>query len=134
MHSAVTVSRSIRTASLEINIRKTAHSCIPHSDVGIRDAYADFVAMPRGRDRWAVRAGSRRGHQHVISASAALGEAYAFPAQDARTAHLGYQLAWLDTSGDLAARMAAASTAEGLTASPTLDPTIETQQRLISLS
>lgn len=74
---------------------------------------------------WMFRDTSRRGHQHVVSASAALGEAYAFPAQDARTAHLGYQLAWLSTAGDLAQRMAAASTAEGLTVSPTLDPTLE---------
>lgn len=74
---------------------------------------------------WMFRETSRRGHQHVISASGALGEAYTFPAQDARTAHLGYQLAWLTTSGDLAERMAAASTAEGLTVSPTLDPSLE---------
>ena len=36
-----------------------------------------------------------------------------FPAQDARTAHLGYQLAWLTTTGDRDARIAAAAAAEG---------------------
>ncbi|MFF0945021.1 hypothetical protein ACFYE2_12465 [Kocuria sp. CPCC 205300] len=74
---------------------------------------------------WMFRDTSRHGHQHVVNASAALGKAYVFPTQDARTAHLGYQLAWLETSGNLAERMAAAGTAEGLTVSPTLDPRLE---------
>ncbi|MBW3631361.1 MAG: hypothetical protein KY464_19015, partial [Gemmatimonadetes bacterium] len=44
---------------------------------------------------WMFRDTSRRGAQHVVNASAAVGDAYVIPAQDARTAHLGYQLAWL---------------------------------------
>jgi hypothetical protein len=74
---------------------------------------------------WMFRDTSRIGNQHVASASGILSNAYAFPAQDARTAHLGYQLAWLTTAGDRQARSEAASVAEGLTVSPTMDPTLE---------
>ncbi|WP_088284639.1 hypothetical protein [Kineosporia sp. A_224] len=74
---------------------------------------------------WMFRDTSRVGNQHVISASQLLGDSYVFPAQDARTAHLGYQLAWLTTQGDRDARLLAATEAEGLTVSPTLDPTLE---------
>jgi hypothetical protein len=73
---------------------------------------------------WMFRETSRTGNQHVIDASVALNDAYVFPAQAARTAHLGYQLGWLEP-GDRAARMAAAAKAEGLTVSPTLDPALE---------
>ena len=38
---------------------------------------------------------------------------------------LGFQLAWLTTDGDRDARLAAAAEAEGLTVSPTMDPTLE---------
>lgn len=74
---------------------------------------------------WMFRDTSRRGHQHTVNASAALNEAYSFPAQDARTAHLGYQLAWLESAGDRPERMAAAARAEGFPVSPTLDPALE---------
>jgi hypothetical protein len=74
---------------------------------------------------WMFRDCSRTGHQHVVDASDALVHAYAFPAQDARTAHLGYQLAWLTASGDRDERMAAAAAAERLTVSPTMDPSLE---------
>ena len=74
---------------------------------------------------WAFRDSARQGHQHVVSASQALGDAYSFPAQDVRTAHLGYQLAWLTTDGERAARVESAQLAEGLTVSPTLDPALE---------
>lgn len=74
---------------------------------------------------WMFRDCSRTGHQHVIDASRALSEAFAFPAQDARTAHLGYQLAWLVTGGNRDDRFAAATAAEELTISPTMDPSIE---------
>jgi len=74
---------------------------------------------------WMFRDSSRAGSQHVVSASALLNESYVFPAQDARTAHLGFQLAWLSTSGDRDARSGAAAVAEALTVSPTMDPTLE---------
>ena len=74
---------------------------------------------------WMFRDTSRIGNQHVVSASGILSDAYTFPAQDARTAHLGYQLAWLTTAGDREARSEAAAVAEGLTVSPTMDPSLE---------
>ncbi len=74
---------------------------------------------------WMFRDCSRTGHQHVVDASDALRHAYAFPAQDARTAHLGFQLAWLASAGDRDERAAAAATAEQLTVSPTMDPSLE---------
>lgn len=73
---------------------------------------------------WMFRETSRTGEQHVIDASSALNQAYVFPAQAVRTAHLGYQLGWL-ASGDRVHRMAAAAGAEALTVSPTLDPALE---------
>lgn len=74
---------------------------------------------------WMFRDASRRGNQHVVDASSALGDAFVFPAQEARTAHLGYQLAWLTTEGGRDQRMASAADAEGLTVSPTMDPTLD---------
>lgn len=77
---------------------------------------------------WMFRDSFRTGAQHVVNASAALGDAYVFPAQAVRTAHLGYQLAWLATPGERAERMASASAAERLTVSPTLDPDVDRDQ------
>ncbi|HET8559494.1 MAG TPA: hypothetical protein VFL69_03160, partial [Marmoricola sp.] len=74
---------------------------------------------------WMFRDTSRVGNQHVVNASQILRDSYVFPAQDARTAHLGYQLAWLTTPGDREARIAAATAAEGLSVSPTMDPALE---------
>jgi hypothetical protein len=74
---------------------------------------------------WMFRDTSRIGSQHVVSASGVLSDSYVFPAQEARTAHLGYQLAWLTTPGDRDARIAAATAAEGLPVSPTMDPSLE---------
>ncbi|OBK86357.1 hypothetical protein [Mycolicibacter sinensis] len=74
---------------------------------------------------WMFRDTSRVGNQHVVSASQLLSDSYVFPAQDARTAHLGFQLAWLTNDGDRDARLSAAAEAEGLTVSPTMDPSVE---------
>lgn len=74
---------------------------------------------------WMFRDCGRTGHQHVVDASRVLANAFAFPAQDARTAHLGYQLAWLTAQGGRDSRMAAAMAAERLTVSPTMDPSLE---------
>lgn len=74
---------------------------------------------------WMFRDSGRTGHQHVVDASQALSNAFAFPAQGARTAHLGYQLAWLSTPGGRDSRMAAAMDAELRTVSPTMDPSLE---------
>ena len=74
---------------------------------------------------WMFRDTSRTGCQHVIDASRALSNAFVFPAQGARTAHLGYQLAWLTAAGGRAERMGAALDAEQRTVSPTMDPSLE---------
>lgn len=74
---------------------------------------------------WLFRESTRIGHQHIVDASAALAEAFAFPAQTVRIAHLGYQLAWLETAGDRAGRQKAAQDAEMLPVSPTMDPRLE---------
>lgn len=74
---------------------------------------------------WMFRDTSRAGNQHVVSASGILDDAYVFPAQDTRTAHLGFQLAWLTKDGDRDARVEAAAAAEALTVSPTMDPSLE---------
>lgn len=74
---------------------------------------------------WLFRESTRVGHQHVVDASEALAEAFTFPAQNVRTAHLGYELAWLRTQGDRSARLDAAAEAEGLPISPTMDPRLE---------
>lgn len=77
---------------------------------------------------WLFRESARAGQQHIVAASDALSSAFVFPAQDVRTAHLGYQLAWLTTEGDLDTRGAAAGKAEGLAVSPTMDPTLDRDQ------
>ena len=74
---------------------------------------------------WLFREASRIGSQHLVSASSALREAYAFPAQDVRQGHLGYLLAWLKTAGTRGDRMAAAEAAEVFPISPTMDPALE---------
>ncbi len=74
---------------------------------------------------WMFRESSRRGRQHIINASSALSNAFVFPAQGARTAHLGFQLAWLASPGERQARLDAAMTAEALTVSPTMDPALD---------
>lgn len=74
---------------------------------------------------WMFRDTSRVGNQHVVSASQILNDSYVFPAQDARTAHLGFQLAWLATPGNRDTRISAATEAEGHSVSPTMDPAME---------
>ncbi|MGK2877844.1 MAG: hypothetical protein ACSLFF_04635 [Solirubrobacterales bacterium] len=74
---------------------------------------------------WMFRDTARTGNQHVVSASGLLSDSFVFPAQDARTAHLGFQLAWLAMDGDRDRRIEDASSAEALTVSPTMDPALE---------
>lgn len=74
---------------------------------------------------WMFRDTARVGNQHVVSASQILGDSFVFPAQDARTAHLGFQLAWLTTTGDRDVRLSEAAAAERSSVSPTMDPARE---------
>ena len=67
----------------------------------------------------------RPGQQLVINASSALQSAYDFPCEDARQAHLGLLIAWLDNRGDRDHGLKAALEAEQLSVSTSLDPALE---------
>jgi hypothetical protein len=77
---------------------------------------------------WLQREAQRAGQQHVMVATDALRRTYTFPSQDQRQGHLGYLLGWLGDQGDRATRAAAASQAERLAISTTLDPEVERDQ------
>ncbi len=74
---------------------------------------------------WLFEESTRPGQWSCIDASRALRDAYAFPCEDVRQAHTGYLLAWLETRGDFNKRLAAASEAELLSVSTSLDPKLE---------
>ena len=101
------------------------HLSYTYSQTKFGDVNQDLLRALGRLAGWMFRDSSRQGHQHVVNASQALGDAFAFPAQDVRTAHLGYQFAWLTTAGDRDTRAHAANEAEGLTVSPTLSPVLE---------
>ena len=67
----------------------------------------------------------RPGQQMVVDATRLLRDAYEFPADDLRQAHLGFLLAWLQTKGNAAARIDAAAKAEARAVSTALDPAID---------
>lgn len=67
----------------------------------------------------------RPGQQTVVVATSALRDAFTFPAQDLRQGHLGFLLAWLETSGDRDDRDAAARRAERRAMGTSLDPELE---------
>jgi hypothetical protein len=67
----------------------------------------------------------RPGQQMVVDATRLLRDAFEFPADDLRQAHLGYLLAWLTTKGVAAARIDAATKAEQQAVSTALDPAID---------
>ncbi|MFN7917872.1 MAG: hypothetical protein U0Q55_21170 [Vicinamibacterales bacterium] len=74
---------------------------------------------------WLFREAKRVGQTVTMVASGVLSEAYTFPADDLRQAHLGFLLAWLQTKGGRAARSAAADAAELESVSTSLDPELE---------
>jgi hypothetical protein len=61
----------------------------------------------------------------VISAAAALRDAYYFPSAAIRQAHLGHLLGWLNGGTSRDQRLTAATAAEDLSVATTLDPEIE---------
>jgi len=71
------------------------------------------------------REAARAGESTIIDATAALREAFTFPADDLRQQHLGFLLAQLETTGDATARFAAAQAAEQQSISTSLDPRLE---------
>jgi len=74
---------------------------------------------------WLFREHDRPGQMTGIAATDALRATYNFPAEDVRQAHIGYLLAWLETSGRRDKRLQAAQEAEEHSISMTLDPAIE---------
>ena len=99
-----------------------------YSQTNFGGANQDILQALGRLSGWMFRDSGRTGHQHVVDASGALSNAFAFPAQPARTAHLGYQLAWLTAPGNRDSRMAAATAAERLSVSPTMDPSVEREE------
>ena len=71
------------------------------------------------------REAARPGEATLVDASAAIREAYTFPADDLRQQHVGLLLALLDTPGSGADRAAAAEKAERLSVSTSMDPQVE---------
>jgi hypothetical protein len=69
--------------------------------------------------------GQRPGQQMVVDATQLLRQAYAFPADDLRQAHLGFLLAWLRTAGDVTVRVDAAAKAETMPVSTALSPAVD---------
>ncbi len=70
----------------------------------------------------------RPGQSLVVSATAALRDAYTFPADDIRQQHLGFLLAWLSPKATPKARVDLAEKAEAQSISTSLDPAIERDQ------
>jgi len=74
---------------------------------------------------WLFRESTRPGQVRVLDATARLQEAFTFPVEPVRQAHLGHLLAWLESPGDRDARIDAAERAEQLAVGVTLDPRFE---------
>jgi hypothetical protein len=74
---------------------------------------------------WLFREAQRPGQMAVMVAPDVLKDAYAFPAENVRQAHLGYLMAWLDTPGGFDKRLAAATLAERRSVATSLDPDLE---------
>lgn len=74
---------------------------------------------------WLFRESQRPGQLTVISAARALADAYTFPADAIRQAHLGFLLAWLQTPGARDARLDASAEAEQMSIATSLDPALE---------
>lgn len=67
----------------------------------------------------------RPGQQTVISATAALREAFHFPSASIRQAHLGHLLGWLNGGATRDERLGSATEAEGLSVATSLNPEVE---------
>ncbi len=90
------------------------------------DGEADKKLRLLGRIAMHLFLESRRpGQQVIIDSTAALRSAFDFPCEDARQAHLGLLIAWLDNRGERDNGLAAALEAERLPVGITLDPALE---------
>jgi hypothetical protein len=74
---------------------------------------------------WLFRESTRPGQVRVHDATARLRQAFSFPAEPPRQAHLGFLLAWLSKHGSREDSLAAARLAEASSVSVTLDPEYE---------
>jgi len=74
---------------------------------------------------WLFRQSQLRGDQWVVDASRLLAEMFEFPADDYAVSHLGAQLAWLNTPGNLSDKRDAASEAVRQPLSITMSPEFE---------
>jgi hypothetical protein len=81
---------------------------------------------------WLFRESTRPGQVRVLDATARLREAFAIPAEDVRQAHLGFVLAWIETSGSREARIEAARAAELESVGVTMSPDYE-EKRFVAL-
>ena len=90
------------------------------------EAESDAMLRLLGRLSLHLFLESRRpGQQIIVDASRSLRSAYDFPCEDARQAHLGLLLAWLDSRADRDKGLSAAMEAERLTVGISLDPELE---------
>jgi hypothetical protein len=81
---------------------------------------------------WLFREATRPGQVRVHDTTARLRQAFTFPAEPPRQAHLGFLLAWLSSSGTREDRLLAARKAEADSVSASLDPEYE-REHLVSL-
>lgn len=91
---------------------------------GPRERYLLLNALGRLAG-WLFREHDRPGQMTVMPATDALRDTYVFPAEDIRQAHLGYLMAWLETSGGREKRLNAAQEAESHSISISIDPAVE---------
>lgn len=74
------------------------------------------------------RESNRPGQLRVLDLTSRLREAWAFPAEGIRQAHLGFLLGMLEGKGDFTARLEAASAEETHSVGETLDPELEREE------
>lgn len=91
---------------------------------GDRERFTILNALGR-LTGWLFREHDRPGQMTVLAATDVLRHTWTFPAEDIRQAHLGYLLAWLETSGGREKRLKAAQAAEEHSISISLDPSVE---------
>lgn len=107
-----------------------------HLDMLHHMAFAYTFTKSGGADRlrlralgracgWLFREAQRPGQQTTIVATAALRQAYTFPAEETRQGHLGFLLAWLGAKGGRTTRLDAALEAEQLSIATSLAPELE---------
>lgn len=87
---------------------------------------ADIALRMLGRMSLHLFLESRRpGQQIIVDASRALRSAYDFPCEDARQAHLGLLVSWIENRGDRDKGVEAALDAERLSIAISMDPALE---------